>query len=233
MVIDNLSTVAYKCPVCGSIEFNYISIFDFSGKKGYTVSCSCNKGFVKIITKSNKKCMISMPCIACNGMHYYTLEFATLWTERISTFTCPNTGIELCFIGNDDVVRKSVDQYELQMDLLMNDIGYDDYFVNNTVMLDTIDRIHDIAEKGNLFCQCGNDDIDLQMYSDRVELVCQKCRTYEVIKASSNQDLKATLSKECIILCHDYYEIPYGTRATISALMRENNACKARQRSKH
>ena len=206
MVIHELNTIAYKCPVCGSIEFNYISIFDFSGREAYTIRCSCGKGFVKMTIKHNKKCVATMPCIACNDVHLYTIALKSLWREEIVCFRCPNTGIELCFIGKDDIVRKSVDQYEMQMDLLMNDIGYDDYFINNTVMLNTIDKIHDIAEQGNLFCQCGSNSINLQMFYDRVELVCNKCQTYEVIKASTNQDLKRTLKKDSIVLCHDFYQ---------------------------
>ncbi|MDK2798797.1 MAG: hypothetical protein PWP27_334 [Clostridiales bacterium] len=210
MVVNWLNTIAYKCPVCGSIEFNNISIFDFSGEKEYTVHCSCGKAFVKIITQSRQKCTISIPCIACNHMHAYTVNFKALWTKRIINFKCTKTNIELCFIGDDDIVRQKVDQYEMQMDKLMNDIGYDDYFKNSTVMLDTIDKIHDIAEKGNLFCECGNHDIDLQIFGDRVELICTKCRSYEMIKACTNQDLKHTFKRNSIILCHDRYDMVGG-----------------------
>ncbi len=210
MVIDRVNTVAYKCPVCGSIEFNSVSVFDFSGRRSYTIKCSCKKGFVKIIPKAQQKCTVTMPCIACNKVHLYTLPFKAFWTKKPITFHCPGTGMELCFIGNDDDVRKLVDVYELEMDLLMNNIGYDDYFVNNTVMLSTIDKIHDIAEKDNLLCQCGSHDIDLEMYSDQVELRCNRCRMTEIIKASTNHDLKLTLGKNSIILCQDYYEIAHA-----------------------
>lgn len=233
MVIDKINTVAYKCPVCGSIEFNNVSVFDFSGKRSYTIMCSCKKGFVKIRPKTQQKCTVTMPCIACNKVHSYTLSFKAFWTKKPITFHCPSTGMDLCFAGRDDDVRQLVDVYELEMDLLMNDIGYDDYFVNNTVMLNTIDKIHDIAEKGNLLCQCGSADIDLEMYSHQVELRCNKCSMTEMIKASTNHDLKVTLNKKSIILCQEYYETVHegqNSTATLvpieyNILCKENNHC--------
>ena len=205
MVINQVITIAFKCPFCGSVEFNTVSIFDFSGKKEYTVQCSCKDGFVKIAKGKNKRYTVSMPCIACNEVHDYVLDYKTLWLNDIFVLKCPDSKLELCFIGKDDNVRKSVDRYEMQMDILMNEIGYDDYFINNTVMLNTVDKIHDIAEKGNLLCQCGSDDISMEMFYDRVELTCNRCLVQTVIKACTNHDLKDTLTKDSIVLSDDYY----------------------------
>ena len=134
-----------------------------------------------------------------------------MWIEEIMSFKCPKTDIELCFVGNDDMVRQSVDMYEIKMDLLMNDIGYEDYFFNNTVMLETIDKIHDIAEKAGLYCECGSKDIDLQMFSDRIELVCKKCFAHEMVMARTNKDLKQTLKRDSITLCYNLNNAAHGT----------------------
>lgn len=203
--INTLNTVAYKCPVCGSIEFDQFCLFDVWGKKKHTISCRCKKSSIIFFIKSGNKCVINVPCIACNEKHVFIREIKELWANNLIKLSCPYSGIDICFIGSDEKVRSSVDLYEMRMDVLMNDIGYEDYFVNNTVMLNTIDRIHDIAEKGNLICECGSIDIDLQMYYDRVELFCNKCKITEVIKAATNQDLKITLSRDSIVLCQDSF----------------------------
>jgi hypothetical protein len=206
--INTLNTVAFKCPVCGSVEFNQFYLFDLWGKKRLVVPCGCKKGFVKITLKSDNKCLITVPCIACNEKHLFIRDIRELWSDRMLKLTCQHSGMDICFIGQDEIVRSSVDIYEMRMDILMNDIGYEDYFVNNTVMLNTIDRIHDIAEKGNLICECGSIDIELQMYYDRVELFCNKCHANGTIKAATNQDLKPTLRRESIVLCQDS-AVPY------------------------
>ncbi len=207
MIINKNSTIAYKCPVCGSIEFDDVSIFDFSGKREHTITCGCKDSSVNLTMKRNKQCTIAVPCIACSETHAFTIPTNALWNNNIMSFSCPNTGMGLCFIGKDDIVRTSVDDYEIQMDLLLNDIGYDDDFLNNTVMLNTIDRIHDIAGKGNLLCQCGSHDIELEVLYDCVALMCNKCQTCEVINARTNKDLKETQERESIILCHDSYGV--------------------------
>lgn len=203
MVLNWFNTIAYKCPACGAIEFHNISLFDFSGKKEYTLPCMCGASLVKLITKDNRLCNILIPCIACNTVHTYTINFKDLWTKRIMCFKCTKTKIELCFIGCDDAVRKAVDLYEIEMDKLMEDIGYDNGFANSVVMLHTVDRIHDIAEKNNLLCQCGNYDINLRILYDSVELTCNKCFACETIKACTNQDLKLTLKRDSIIISDD------------------------------
>ncbi|MGE4282134.1 MAG: hypothetical protein AB7G87_00275 [Clostridia bacterium] len=203
MILEWGSTIAYKCPVCGSIEFHNISLFDFSGKKEHTIECNCKRSFVKISIKKDGLCTLSVPCIACNVIHTYTVKFKELWLKRIMHFKCAKNKLELCYFGNDSAVRQAVDSYEMRMDKLMEDIGYDDNFANSAVMLRTIDKIHDVAERQNLFCQCGSQDIDLQILYDRVELMCNKCFTYEIIRACTNQDLKLTLQRNSIILSED------------------------------
>ena len=201
-MINMLNTIAYKCPVCGSFEFSTFLIFDFLKDSSYTIKCSCKKAFVKIITKAYKRCEIKVPCFACNDIHAFELDFKSLlYRKNIFNFKCPRTNMDLCFIGEDNEVRESVDKYEMQMERLMHDLGYEDDFVNSTVMLNTVDKIHDIAEKGNLYCQCGSKDINLQMFRDRILLTCNKCFTYENIYAGKNSDLKRTLTREYIILC--------------------------------
>ena len=50
-------------------------------------------------------------------------------------------------------------------------------------MLDSLNLIHDIAERGNLFCECGNDDIELLLLSDRIYLRCNLCPGNKIIYA--------------------------------------------------
>ncbi|NLY42651.1 MAG: hypothetical protein GX066_01495 [Clostridiaceae bacterium] len=207
MVVRCLNTIAYKCPVCGSVEFNDISVFDFFNGKEYAIKCSCGRSAVKIITKVNKKCHIIVPCIACGCNHTYVLDLKVLLAKGILVFECANTNMELLFIGKDEEVRQSVDRYEMKMEKILSDIGYEDSFANSAVMLRTIDIIHDIAEKGDLLCQCGSRDIDLQILYDKVQLSCNKCFAYEFINACTNQDLKQTLCRGSIVLCRDTYRV--------------------------
>lgn len=107
------------------------------------------------------------------------------------------------FIGNDEDVRKKIDSLEREFDELINTLGYDNYFVNTQVMFDSLNIIHDIAEKGNLFCECGNNDIELLLLSDKIYLRCKRCPANKIIYASSNEHLKNNLQTKQILLMDD------------------------------
>jgi hypothetical protein len=103
-------------------------------------------------------------------------------------------------MGRDEDVRKKIDSLERELDELINLFGYDNYFTNTQVMFDAMNKIHDIAEAGNLLCECGNKDIELLMLPDKIHLKCSKCTGSKIIKASSNSDLKDLLLKQQITL---------------------------------
>jgi hypothetical protein len=118
----------------------------------------------------------------------------------ISVFSCPRTGMQICFTGSDTDVRAKVDNLERELDELMNMFGYDNYFKNTRVMFDALNKIHDIAEQGNLLCNCGSSDVDLILQPDSIHLKCKKCSRSMVIYAATNEDLKNVLLMQQIQL---------------------------------
>ena len=116
------------------------------------------------------------------------------------------TGIQQCFIGKDYIVRRKIDNIEKELDELIDMFGYDSYFKNTRVMFDSLNRVHDIAEQGNLYCECGNEDIELRLLSDKIHLKCNKCHGSISILASTNEDLKKIQTIQSIMLSefHSY-----------------------------
>lgn len=206
MLIDTGSTIAFKCPSCGSFEFFSISIFALDFKDGqFTLCCHCNHSNMKISKDNLKNYKISIPCIGCGNNHKFNISRNDILFKDINVFCCPQTGIQQCFIGKDDIVRKKIDSLEKEFDELMNMFGYDNYFENTQVMLDSLNKIHDIAEKGNLNCECGNSDIELLLLSDKILLKCKKCYASKVINAASNVHLKEILLKQNILLLKELF----------------------------
>ncbi|MFZ5986668.1 MAG: hypothetical protein ACOYWZ_06015 [Bacillota bacterium] len=200
MIIDTSTTIAYKCSSCGTFQFINVSLFEMSYKKETCFNCRCNGSSLVLTKESPTSYRIAIPCIGCGTDHIYLLSRKELTTQEISVFNCPKTGIEQCFIGSDWDVRKRIDNLEKEFDELINMFGYDNYFNNTQVMFDSLNIIHDIAEKGNLFCECGNNDIELLLLSDKIYLRCKKCPGSKVIYASSNEHLKDNLLRKQILL---------------------------------
>ncbi len=207
MLIDTRVTIAYKCHSCGTFEFFNTSLFKFLHKKEHILTCRCTNSSLVITEDCHKEYRIRIPCIGCGNDHIFMLPRKGLLSKIVNVLYCPETGVQLCFIGNDGDVRKKIDNLERELDELINLFGYDNYFKNTQVMFDVLNRIHDIAEQGNLICECGNKDIELVMLPDEIHLKCIKCPGNKIIKASSNNHLKDILIKQQIILsrtCSDY-----------------------------
>jgi hypothetical protein len=220
MIINTDITIAYKCTLCGAFEFFNISLFGMPTRQSRTLTCRCNKSSITITRESIGHYRISAPCIACSDEHEFTITAKSMISRSIYIQNCPNTNIQHCFIGIDNEVRSKIDKVENELDELINMFGYDSYFKNTRVMFDTLNKIHDIAEKGNLLCECGNDDIELAMLADSVYLKCKKCHADRIIQASSNEDLKHTLCTDHIVLLQEIQSYPFGN---INTLLRKTD----------
>ena len=58
-------------------------------------------------------------------------------------FNCPKPNPDV--YRQDEAVCNKVDDLEKEFDELMDTYGYESYFRNTRVMIDTLDRIHDNA----------------------------------------------------------------------------------------
>lgn len=200
MLIDLDVTIAYKCFSCGSFDFATINLFTLFVQHSFTSKCRCKGAEIRILKASRNEFKLTVPCIGCGAEHAYTISREELINKNIKVYSCPVTGIKQCFIGSDDAVRNHIDSFEKELDVIIDGYGYDNYFANTQVMIDTLNRIHDIAEQGRLYCECGNEDIIATMLKKGIILQCSHCSGSELIPASSNSDLKKTLQKKSILL---------------------------------
>lgn len=200
MIIDTGITIAYKCSSCGTYEFYNASLFALLKKRECLLTCRCKRSGITISQNSYLKFNIRVHCIACAKDHLFEIDVKEVINRGISIFYCPKTGIQLCFVGNDIQVRQKIDYLEKELDEMIDAFGYESYFKNTRVMFDSLNRIHDIAEQGNLICECGCNDIELVLLSDRIQLKCSKCPGTSTVHAASNSDLKDILDIQQIFL---------------------------------
>ncbi|NMB33352.1 MAG: hypothetical protein GX992_03815 [Clostridium sp.] len=200
MIINTDITIAYKCSSCGTFQFANTSLFKAISQRQIHIRCKCKGSNLTIKKERFLGCRAIVPCIGCGRKHSYSLDTKIFTSSKVAVLNCPETGITQCFIGKDQEVRRWVDNLEREFDEIINTLGYDNYFANTQVMFDTLNMIHDIAEKGNLFCECGNNDIELLLFSDRIYLRCRKCSAQRMFYAFSNQHLKDNLKMGSILL---------------------------------
>ncbi|HEY5584796.1 MAG TPA: hypothetical protein VIK78_09930 [Ruminiclostridium sp.] len=200
ILIDMDVTIAYKCFSCGTFDFTNINIFKLFLHDSVVHKCRCEGARLEILKIRKNEYKLTVPCIGCGSEHTHNIGREDLISDEIIIYTCPITGIKQCFIGRDDMVREYIDSFEKELDVMIDGLGYEKYFVNTQVMIDTLNKVHDIAEQGHLYCVCGCNDIIVSMLKKGIHLKCPQCSGSEFILAASNNDLKKTLQKVSIVL---------------------------------
>jgi len=175
-------------------------MFTLLYKSDFVLPCRCRESGISIKKEGEKSFLLVIPCIGCGNKHTYLFTRKNILSGQLLSFNCPETDIQICFIGKDEAVRRKVDYLEKEFDELINAYGYESYFSNTQVMFDTLNHIHDIALKNNLYCECGSEDIELILLSDCVFLRCAKCNGSIRLAAAKNEDLKKILGEDQIVI---------------------------------
>ncbi|ADG83750.1 hypothetical protein [Thermincola potens] len=189
MIIATETVIAMRCPSCGKLEFHKLSRFDFAGTNTVKVSCTCGAPKLIIGTKNRQQFWLQIPCVLCETNHLVYYRARQLWNEQVNFFYCSDTNVELGFFGPDEKVRAVAENYEHNLETLVDELGYDDYFFNPEVMFEVLNYLHDFAEEGYLYCECGSFQIEIDIFPDRIELQCKDCGAESVVYAETDDDL--------------------------------------------
>ncbi len=200
MVIERSTAFAMRCPQCGRQEITQINIFQLSGNTKYEVYCECGSQKAAISKKGANHIAIEYKCIICDYPHTTVILKENFWSRNhFSTLVCLNTNLNLGYFGPFGMIKKELDRQQQELDSMATDLGFDD-FVDPEIMLDVLDILHDISAAGDLCCECGNQEITIELYSDKIELGCYNCNATLVIPASRKKDLdKLKICDEIIL----------------------------------
>ncbi len=200
MIIQTTNAVALRCPDCGKIKYHMLSFFDFSGKKPVRFSCDCGAQLLSITTKDRRLYFLQLDCLMCEMKHLYYYPFKDLWSSEVLPLYCDETGLEVGFIGPRSQVKKCIAKQDRSLREMAEDLGFSDYFENPEVMYDVLDDLHKLAAEGKLTCQCGNTDVEVEVFADRVELCCPDCGALGIVGAETKDDREAMRNTWEIVL---------------------------------
>ena len=206
MVINTVSTLALYCSRCGKIELHEISHFTLKRSVGRQFMCGCGQEQAIVNSAAGHQYLFSIPCLVCDTTHLVKIDRRLLGQEGITKLYCPQENLELGFVGERTVVEQTLAADLNEIDKLITDIENDDFVQNPQVMFEIINKVHDIAEKGRLYCHCGRSAaIEADILPDCIELKCAHCGGRTVIPAQTEQDRSRASEFEAI-------EIPRGRK---------------------
>lgn len=191
MLIPAVTYLAIRCPNCGRLQGKQISVFACGGGREAELGCSCHGPLATYSYRDSKTLNLRYHCIMCEGQHLVQLRKNQVWSDTLTALSCETTGLEVGFIGSRAAVREATHRQEKSLRELVQDLGFSDYFTNPKVMCQVLQYLHHLAISGNLYCHCGNNDIEVEIFPDHLELHCPECEASGPVMAQAKEDLVA------------------------------------------
>lgn len=190
MIVATEFVVAVRCPSCGKMDFHSVSRFSFSNNNTHKITCTCGTPKLIIGTKNRQHYWFQIPCVLCETNHLVYYKAKQLWSNELNFFYCTDADIELGYFGPEEKVKTFSENYDNNIESLVEELGYDDYFNSPDIMFEVLNSLHEIAEEGFLYCDCGSFQIEIDIFPDRVELQCKNCNSVVIVYAETEDDLR-------------------------------------------
>ncbi len=199
MLIDTRRVLAVRCPQCGRLEQRNLSLFELEGSEPTTISCECGYTLMGIVRHS-RLYKLQVGCIVCETVHELLLNAKSLLHNDVVVIYCPESDVDLGIIGHAHRVEELL---AAEGDMLANVVGLeatDSQFVNIAIMREVLKQLQTWADEGQLYCGCGNYLMELDLFPEKVEVVCPNCGGTLVIYAEREEDLSAMEGLQEVVL---------------------------------
>mgnify|MGYP000860399246 CR=1 FL=1 len=184
MLLSGERTMAIYCPACEQVQFHQFSLFELSSSP-QAFYCAC--GFTQAhITKHNRRYEISLITAAGDRVRLL-FPFREIWSASLLTLYSPDEGEILGFFGDAEHVEEAVADFD-------SDLLEPDDFSAPEVMTKILAYLQKLAVSHKIGCTCNNPAVGIDVYPDKVELVCSHCGSAILMSAVSEEDVNRLLS---------------------------------------
>ena len=179
--------IAYRCPYCGCVIS--ADITRSTVEKSFTLECiECRKSKLEITPEPGGSIKIVVPCLMCPHPHPYKLSKEIFFEREIFTLPCSFTGLDICFIGDEDNVEDEIDRTGAEISALTDEEDTDEvkksseFMVADTsVIREILFAVGELDKSKKISCSCGSHAVKVLIDYDKVILVCKVCgKKYEL-----------------------------------------------------
>ncbi|HEY8347481.1 MAG TPA: hypothetical protein VIL07_09460 [Symbiobacteriaceae bacterium] len=188
MLISTQIAFAMRCPKCGRMEMTTLSRFVVRPGSSLKLRCSCGADKF-VVSHRDQQIRLRIPCFLCEGLHHYHYSPREFWHAPLTGITCPETDLQLGVLGPVPQVDAYLRAGGTELDRLLEDEAFGEYFERPDVMYRVLSWVNRQVAEGNLTCACGNQQITVDVYSDRLDLTCPVCGRRRPIRAARDEDL--------------------------------------------
>ncbi len=119
MLFDTNISAALRCKHCGKLEIRDISLFNFSRDSVYEENCECGNKLFRMRSSDSKTFCVYIDCIACDKEHLYVFNSRQVLSEKVKILNCPNSTLDIAFVGNRKLVRELAIKYQKDLQELI------------------------------------------------------------------------------------------------------------------
>ena len=180
MILEPKSTtVAYRCPSCGSGIMSAVGVFNLSADrvrlKCTNPDCTSTKkdkdnegsyrdnAALDITLASDGTVRLSVPCIFCGKPHVFNVNTSLFYGKDVFMIPCPYSGINICFMGDANHVKAELARNELELLDMLEENGIESFrdldaeeaaLPDPQIMEIVTFVIHDLDAEGKIYCKC-------------------------------------------------------------------------------
>ena len=214
MVIEpKKTTVAYRCPHCGSGVLSAVSPFNINADM-VKLKCECGKSEMKIVFARDDKVRLSVPCMLCPTPHNFTVTKSLFFDKDVFLLPCPYSDVNICFMGDMNRVKAELSKTELELLDMLEKSGIEGGFEalhaadENEILPDPqiydiiMFVIKDLEEEGKIFCCCedGKGEYEAEVLDYGIRVSCKKCGAEQMIPTDSLLAANAFLNADSLHL---------------------------------
>ncbi len=201
------TTLAYRCPHCGSTVFSVVGALALSGDI-IKLKCQCGASELVLENAPDDKLRLTVPCVFCPNPHRYMVSRKLLTSRELFTFPCAYAGIDILFVGAKGAVMKAVEMSDKELSELIDDTELahisdagDDFYGDEHIRDLILFVLGDLAEEHHIHCGCENEgDFLVVPTRDNVVVTCKTCGYTKAISCAGS-----TLDAEAFLDCTDLY----------------------------
>ena len=207
------TTVAYRCPHCGSGVISAVSPFAV-GADMVKLKCECGKSEMSIVFAKDGKVRLTVPCMLCPKPHNYTVNNSLFFGKEIFLLPCPYSDVNICFLGDMHRVKAELSKTELELLDMLEKSGIEGGFealhaaaeaeiLPDPQIYDIIMFvIKDLEEEGKIYCRCENSEgeYEAEILDYGIKVSCKKCGASQTIPTDSLLAANAFLNADSLHL---------------------------------
>ena len=187
MLIRNLCSIAVYCQRCGKIHVQDIPYF--SGTKLFAVHCdSCAHEQAVLLHLDAHHLEVSISCVVCHTQNKIVYPVRKLCRLQLEKIYCSKDQFELGYIGRRKRIEELLAFNQAEFAALHPENGKN-FIEKQQILLEAMNRVHDIAARGNIHCPCGSKEIIAYIRGTSIIVECCQCGSYQVLRAQSARDL--------------------------------------------